>query len=83
MLDALATFEIIKVGLTTLLFVCIFCSAIYGVISSMRKNYQKTSGNITTDDVNKKQIITYTVEGKEYTQSVLFKSTNYFIPSNF
>jgi hypothetical protein len=75
MIEGLATFEIMKMGIFIVFIVCLLGSAIYGVTQNMRKDYHKTTGIITTDDVNGSQSIIYTVDDKEYIQTVLFKTT--------
>lgn len=72
MLKGLATLQIMKTGIGVLFLLCFLSSAIYGVVSSMRKNYQKVSGNITTDTTANNQTVTYIVADKEYNQNVPF-----------
>ena len=71
-MNGLATYEIIKMGFCLFIIICLLSSAIYWLINSFSKNYQKVQGNIVT--VNNNQVLTYTVD-KQYTQTIPFTTT--------
>jgi len=71
-MKGLATYELIKLGFLIYFVGCFLCCAIYGFVSNMKKNYQKTQGNIVTNTDNT-QTLKYTVNNKEYTRIIPFK----------
>jgi len=69
-MKGLALYEQIKtVFLLIIIYILLSCS-IYFLQSAFSKNYQEIQGNITTNVDN--QSVTYTVNGKQYTQNVPF-----------
>jgi len=72
-MQGLATYELIKLGGILYISICFLCSAIYFLVSSISKHYQKTQGNITTNN-NNTQTLTYTVNNTNYTKNIPFRT---------
>jgi ATP-dependent Zn protease len=68
-MDGLATYEIIKTGFTIFIMCLFLCCAVGLTINNLSKNYISTKNCNITSNVDKSQILTYTVD-KQYTQQI-------------
>ena len=68
-MDGLATFEIIKTGFMIFVLFIITCFVLYFFITDYNQHYESTTGTIIQNK-DFSQTLTYTVEGKTYTQLI-------------
>ena len=68
-MDGLATFELIKTGFMIFIFFIITCLILYFFITYYNQHYESTTGTIIQNK-DFSETLTYTVEGKTYTQII-------------
>jgi len=70
MMEGLASYEIFKTGFFMLIMICCFCCAIYLTIYNINLHYVSTPGNITLNADKLTETLVYTVNSKQYTQTI-------------
>ena len=75
-MEGLASYEIFKTGLSLFFMILFLCCAIGLVIYSINQNYVPTTiCNVTTNS-DKSQIVTYSVDNKQYVKNIPAVVTN-------
>jgi hypothetical protein len=70
LMDGLATYEIWKTGFGIFVMVLLLCGAVWMAIRSSKKHYLSTTMCNITNDSDKTQTLTYTVDSKQYVKTI-------------
>jgi len=69
-MDGLGTFQVYKTGFSLFLMILFLCGAIALVVYTVNKNYISTTICNVTTNTDQSQLVTYTVNNKQYTKNV-------------
>ena len=75
-MDGLASYQIFKTGITLFFMILFLCCAIGLVIYTINQNYVPTTICNVTTNTDKSQILTYTINNKQYVRNVPAVTTN-------